>query len=49
MVVLLEIFGRRGLLKDSRFQSEYRLWRTYPSRVFGSRGLLVFVRRSAVW
>jgi hypothetical protein len=49
LVVLLEIFGRRGLLLDNRFQSDYRLWRTYPSRVFGSRGLLVFVRRSAVW
>jgi hypothetical protein len=49
LVVLLEIFGRRGLLVDSRFQRDYRLWRTYPSRVFGSRGLLVFVRRSAVW
>jgi hypothetical protein len=49
LVVLLEIFGRRGLLKDSRFRRDYRLWRTYPSRVFGSRGLLVFVRRSSVW
>lgn len=49
VVAFLEIFGRRGLLRDPRFRSEYRLWRTYPSRVFGSRGLLVYVRRTAVW
>ncbi len=49
MVVFLEIFGRKGLLPDPRFQRDYRPWRVYPSRTFGSRGLLVFVRRDAVW
>lgn len=49
LVVFLEIFGRRGLLRDPRFLADYRLWRTYPSRVFGSRGLLVYIRRTAVW
>ncbi|MCZ6650245.1 MAG: hypothetical protein O7D35_06195 [Acidobacteria bacterium] len=49
VVVFLEIFGRRGLLQDPRFMADYRLWRTYPSRVFGSRGLLVYIRRTAVW
>jgi hypothetical protein len=48
-VVFLEIFGRRGLLADPRFARDYRLWRRYPSRVFGSRGLLVYVRRTAPW
>jgi hypothetical protein len=48
-VVFLEIFGRRGLLRDARFARDYRLWRVYPSRTFGSRGLLVYVRRSSLW
>jgi hypothetical protein len=48
-VVFLEIFGRRGLLLDPRFTRDYRLWRRYPSHVFGSRGLLVYVRRTAPW
>ncbi|MFQ5670246.1 MAG: hypothetical protein ACE5HD_06970 [Acidobacteriota bacterium] len=48
-VIFLEIFGRRGLLRDPRFRRDYRLWRTYPSRTFGSHGLLVYVRRASVW
>jgi hypothetical protein len=48
-VAFLEIFGRRGLLMDPRFQRDYQTWRTYPSRTFGSRGLLVYVRRDALW
>jgi hypothetical protein len=47
-VVFLEIFGRKGLLRDPRFQRDYRLWRVYPSRTFGARGLLVYARRPSL-
>jgi hypothetical protein len=47
-VVFLEIFGRMGLLRDPRFQRDYRLWRVYPSRTFGARGLLVYARRTTL-
>ncbi len=47
-VVFLEIFGRKGLLRDPRFQRDYRLWRVYPSRTFGARGLLVYARRTTL-
>ena len=49
IVVFLEVFGRKGLLRDPRFARDYRLWRVYPSRTFGSKGLLVYVRADLPW
>ncbi|MFQ5766548.1 MAG: hypothetical protein ACE5ID_00985, partial [Acidobacteriota bacterium] len=49
LVVFLEIFGRRGLLRDPRFAASYHLWHRYPSHIFGSRDLLVFVQNGTVW
>ena len=44
-VVLLEVYGRRGLLLDPEFAERYVLEATYPTDLYGSEGLLVFRRR----
>ena len=41
-VVILEIYGRRGLLKDPRFQKDYQLLETIPTDIYGSNGMLIF-------
>jgi hypothetical protein len=41
-VVILEIYGRRGLLKDARFQERYRLLEKIPTDIYGSEGMLIF-------
>jgi hypothetical protein len=43
-VVILEVYGRRGLLKDPRFQQNYRLLETIPTDIYGSHGMLIFKR-----
>ncbi|MCC7359368.1 MAG: hypothetical protein IT317_07820 [Anaerolineales bacterium] len=45
-VVLLEVYGRRSLLPDPDFQAAYALEQTAPTDIYGSRGLLVYHRRS---
>jgi hypothetical protein len=45
VVVLLEIYGRNGLLKDARFRDEYRLCAEYPTDIYGSRSMLVYCRK----
>jgi hypothetical protein len=40
-VVILEIYGRRGLLPDARFQEGYRLLERLNTNVYGSDGMLV--------
>jgi hypothetical protein len=45
-VVLLEVYGRAGLLREPAFQADYRLDWKVPTDIYGSDGLLVFRRRS---
>jgi hypothetical protein len=44
-VVILEVYGRRGLLPDPRFRDGYRLLRRLDTDIYGSEGMLVFARR----
>jgi hypothetical protein len=41
-VVILEIYGRYGLLKDDRFLTSYQLLATIPTEIYGSDGLLIY-------
>jgi hypothetical protein len=43
-VVILEVYGRRGLLREPAFQSGYALLEKIPTDMYGSDGLLVFQR-----
>ncbi len=43
-VVILEVYGRQGLLKDPRFQQAYRLRQKIPTDIYGSDGMLIFER-----
>jgi hypothetical protein len=45
-VVLLEVYGRAGLLPDPAFQAAYTLAETIPTDIYGSQGLLIY-RRTA--
>lgn len=44
-IVILEVYGRRGLLPDGRFQSRYRLLEKIETDIYGSEGMLIFARR----
>jgi hypothetical protein len=43
-VVILEVYGREGLLKDRRFISDYTLRQVIPTDIYGSRGMLIYQR-----
>jgi len=43
-VVILEVYGREGLLKDPRFWQLYRLRQKLPSDLYGSDGMLILQR-----
>jgi hypothetical protein len=43
-IVILEIYGREGLLKDARFLHAYDLAESIPTDIYGSRGMLLFKR-----
>ena len=43
-LVILEVYGRNGLLIDPDFQQSYDLVDQLPTDIYGSRGLLIFVR-----
>jgi hypothetical protein len=43
-VVILEVYGRLGLLPDPGFQARYRLIEKIETRIYGSDGMLVFGR-----
>jgi len=47
MVVLLEVYGRNGLLLDPAFQQSYKLVDQLPTDIYGSRGLLIYVRNES--
>ena len=44
MVILLEVYGRKGLFRDERFLSSYQLVDTLETDLYGSRGLLIYER-----
>jgi hypothetical protein len=44
-VVLLEVYGRNGLLKEARFGEDYELVDRIATNMYGSNGLLVYRRR----
>jgi hypothetical protein len=44
-VVILEVYGRAGLLQDPRFQAIYQLRQKIPTDMYGSDGMLIFAKR----
>ncbi len=44
-VVLLEVYGRRGLFTRAEFLTQYTLYMKIPTDIYGSDGLLVYKRR----
>lgn len=45
-VVLLEVYGRLGVLREASFQQAYRPIATIPTDIYGSDGMLIFQLRS---
>jgi hypothetical protein len=43
-IVILEVYGRRSLLPDPRFQESYRLHQKIPTDIYGSDGMLIYER-----
>ena len=43
-IVILEVYGRLGLLPDPRFQAQYELVERLDADIYGSRGMLIFSR-----
>jgi len=44
-VVMLEVYGREGLLRNSQFNQQYQLVDSLPTDIYGSHAMLVFRRR----
>jgi hypothetical protein len=44
-IVILEVYGRKGLLPDPRFQARYQLLEQLKTNIYGSEGMLIFGRR----
>ncbi len=45
LVVLLEVYGRLGLFIDPRFIEQYDLLAYLPTDIYGSEGLLIYIRK----
>jgi hypothetical protein len=45
IVIILEVYGRNGLLKDPRFLGSYELVKSIDTDMYGSRGMLIYARR----
>ena len=41
-IVILEVYGRRGLLPDPRFQARYQLLEKLDTDIYGSDSMLIF-------
>jgi hypothetical protein len=41
-LVMLEVYGRNGLLKNPQFIERYQLLQQIPTDIYGSQGMLVF-------
>jgi hypothetical protein len=46
-VVILEVYGRNGLLINESFLDSYRLLQKIPTDIYGSNGLLIFERSAS--
>lgn len=44
-IVILEVYGRAGLLLDPRFQAAYQLRQKISTDMYGSDGMLIYVRK----
>ncbi|MBT3392185.1 MAG: hypothetical protein HN413_17445 [Chloroflexi bacterium] len=44
-VILLEIYGRKGLFADPRFDNNYVLLHKIPTDIYGSDGMLIYAKR----
>jgi hypothetical protein len=44
-IVILEVYGRKGLLPDPRFQAQYQLLEKLETSIYGSQGMLIFERK----
>jgi len=44
-IVILEVYGRLGLLPDARFQARYQLLERLEADIYGSDGMLILARR----
>jgi hypothetical protein len=44
-IVILEVYGREGLLPDPRFQERYQLLTKLETNIYGADGMLIFTRR----
>lgn len=44
-IVILEVYGRNGLLQDPRFWQAYRLRQKIPTDIYGSDGMLILERQ----
>ncbi len=44
-IVILEVYGRLGLLPDPEFQKRYQLIESFKTDIYGSNGMLIFDRR----
>lgn len=43
-IVILEVYGRQGLLKDPRFWQNYYLRQIIPTDIYRSESMLIFER-----
>lgn len=43
-IIILEAYGREGLLKDARFIDQYSLLQKIPTDIYGSDGMLILER-----
>jgi hypothetical protein len=46
-IVILEVYGRLGLLPDPRFQARYQLLQKIEADIYGSDGMLILERRAS--
>ena len=44
-LIILEAYGRLGLLQDARFISSYELEQTIPTDMYGSQGMLIYWKK----
>ena len=47
-IIILEVYGRRGLLPDPGFQARYQLLEKIGTGIYGADGMLLFKRQSEV-
>ncbi|HSM25902.1 MAG TPA: hypothetical protein VK856_13650, partial [Anaerolineaceae bacterium] len=45
LVILMEVYGRLGLFQDQRFQDQYDLLALIPTDIYGSEGMLIYIRK----